>query len=86
MDQVSGRILIDTYGYNKYHSGLDRKISETESSSTSSNYIKRLSIENQERNRKELLSREQDLIFVSPMLPGFSLKSKLWCQSPGHNP
>jgi len=52
----------------------------TEAAGDSSVYIQRLSDEEQQRNKREMLEREQDLIFVSPMLPGFSLKDKRWSQ------
>jgi SpoVK/Ycf46/Vps4 family AAA+-type ATPase len=41
-------------------------------------YIKRLSDEEQEANKQAMLARETDLLFVSPMLTGYSLKNKLW--------
>ena len=45
-----------------------------------STYIKRLSDEKQKRNKDEMLAREQDLILLSPILTGFALKNKLWCE------
>jgi SpoVK/Ycf46/Vps4 family AAA+-type ATPase len=45
-----------------------------------SSYIKRLSEEDQESNRKVMLEREQDLVYVSPMLKGYALQNKLWLQ------
>jgi hypothetical protein len=44
-------------------------------------YLKALSKEDQEANKEEMLAREKDLIFVSPLLIGFALKNKLWCMS-----
>jgi hypothetical protein len=41
-------------------------------------YVKRLNAEAQAANKAEMLSRPDDLIFVSPILEGFSLKAKLW--------
>lgn len=41
-------------------------------------YVKALSLEKQQENVEAMLNRPQDLIFVSPILQGFSLKSKLW--------
>jgi hypothetical protein len=41
-------------------------------------YIKRLTEEEQKKNRDELLARKDDLIFISPMLMGYALKNKLW--------
>jgi hypothetical protein len=45
-------------------------------------YLKTLSKEDQEANKEEMLAREKDLVFVSPLLTGFALKNKLWCMSP----
>ena len=44
-------------------------------------YLKALSKEDQEANKEEMLARDRDLIFVSPLLTGFALKNKLWCMS-----
>jgi hypothetical protein len=44
-------------------------------------YLKALSKEDQEANKEEMLARDKDLIFVSPLLTGFALKNKLWCMS-----
>ena len=41
-------------------------------------YIKRLSDEEQKRNRDEMLARPNDLCFLSPMLEGYALKNKTW--------
>lgn len=84
--QVSGRILIDYYGYQKHYKGLTRSENnqpnnldhDDEESSENSNYVKRLSNEKQKDNKDKMLAREQDLVFVSPILVGFSLKAKLW--------
>ena len=90
---MSGRILIDAYGYNKHHLALQRREGKevTENTSDSededekpstekSTYIKRLSDEKQKKNKDEMLAREQDLILLSPILTGFALKNKLWCE------
>jgi hypothetical protein len=80
---VNGRILIDYYGYQKHHEGLDRRGSTDnngEKSSEKSTYVKCLPKEKQQENINEMLSREQDLMFMTPILEGFSLKSKLWCK------
>jgi hypothetical protein len=44
-------------------------------------YIKRLTEAEQKKNRDDLLSRKEDLIFLSPMLMGYALKNKLWRKS-----
>lgn len=89
---VSGRILIDAYGYNKHHLALQRRegkeVTEEDTSDSEdedekpsaekSTYIKRLSDERQQKNKDEMLAREQDLILLSPILTGFALKNKLW--------
>ncbi|RDW76993.1 ATPase-2 [Coleophoma cylindrospora] len=41
-------------------------------------YLQPISQEQQQKNKEGLLAQEQDLVFVSPMLRGFSLKNKLW--------
>lgn len=41
-------------------------------------YIKRLNEKEQQENRSQMLKREDDLIYVSPMVQGFDLKNKLW--------
>lgn len=33
-----------------------------------------------------MLGREEDLIFMSPFLEGFSLKAKLWCELMAEGP
>jgi hypothetical protein len=110
---VSGRILIDYFGYHKHHEGLVRKEiggppppppppfssrprlprapsqhieynedgTVREKKNEGPAYVKRLSEEKQKQNVEEMLRRVDDLIFVSPMLEGFSLKGKLWCKS-----
>jgi ATPase family associated with various cellular activities (AAA) len=103
-EQVSGRILIDHFGYCKHHEGLKRneikdpnsqdqdqcnkksrknnrgqdQNDQSAEDDSEKNYIRRLSLEKQEANKKAMLANEQDLIFMSPILTGFSLKVKLW--------
>jgi hypothetical protein len=43
-------------------------------------YIKRLSEDEQKKNKDEMLARVDDLIYLSPMLVGYALKNKLWCK------
>lgn len=47
---------------------------------SAANYTRRLSLEEQQENIAQMLAREHDLIFVSPILTGFALKNKLWCK------
>lgn len=105
-NQVSGRILIDHFGYHKHHEGLVRTEQPppptpskrrglaqpprapqpmdpfaddaADKESEKSAYVKRLSEEDQKANIDAMMKREGDLIFMSPILAGFSLKSKLW--------
>jgi hypothetical protein len=44
-------------------------------------YIKRLSDEDQKKNRDDMLARPDELCFLSPMLEGYALKNKMWCKS-----
>ncbi|KAK3945706.1 putative aaa family protein [Diplogelasinospora grovesii] len=39
---------------------------------------RRLDEEEQQKNKEAMLAREQDLIFVSPLINGYALKNKLW--------
>lgn len=41
-------------------------------------YIRRLTEDEQKKNRDNLLARKDDLVFLSPMLVGYALKNKLW--------
>lgn len=45
-------------------------------------YIKRLTDDEQKKNRDDLLARKDDLVFLSPMLMGYALKNKLWRELP----
>ena len=86
--QVSGRILIDFYGYAKHHKGLERieKPSKNQRSNQykdrasdgGSTYLKPLDDKEQQANKAEMLVRRTDLMFISPMLSGFALREKLW--------
>lgn len=121
---VTGRILIDTYGYNKHHLALQRRGGKDLDSMNNlvvmpnnndpvaaiidnpippaphphrkarhppvpnipavqkpkSLYIRRLTDEEQAKNKNDMLARGEDLVFVSPLLPGYALKNKLWCK------
>jgi hypothetical protein len=92
--QVTGRILIDFFGYKKHHEGLQRqgnsahrgrgrRSEETNripdpNEAEQSSYAQTLDKEKQEENKEEMLARVEDLVFVSPVLLGFALKNKLW--------
>lgn len=85
---MSGRILVDFYGYAKHHKGLERieKPTQNENSDTTegntssegSTYLRPLDIKEQEANKAAMMARNRDLMFVSPMLSGFALREKLW--------
>jgi hypothetical protein len=88
--QVAGRILVDYFGYEKHQNGNQRTdtgnkksrktgTNQNDAGANESAYINALPKEQQEENQKEMLGdREDDLVFVSPLLKGFSLKNKLW--------
>ncbi|KIN00164.1 hypothetical protein OIDMADRAFT_104143 [Oidiodendron maius Zn] len=81
---VSGRILIDHHGYNKHHEGFQRLENNTAGNTSGSDgkeksaYLEPLTKEQQKANKETMLAREQDLIFVTPILEGFALKNKVW--------
>jgi hypothetical protein len=85
---VSGRILVDFYGYAKHHKGLERiqkstpnlnpYKSEENTLSEDSMYLRPLDSKEQQTNKAAMLARNRDLVFVSPMLCGFALREKLW--------
>jgi hypothetical protein len=64
----------------KAHPPLPPPNSSTTKQPATSLYIKRLSEEEQKKNKKAMLSREHDLVFLSPLLPGYAMKNKLWCE------
>jgi len=53
-------------------------LNEPDPSDDESTYVKCLAKEKQQKNKDEMLAREHDLIFLSPILEGFALKNKLW--------
>jgi hypothetical protein len=57
---------------------LVQKEKKKEKEKKENTYVKRLSVDKQKENVETMLKRTQDLIFVSPILEGFSLKAKLW--------
>lgn len=91
---MTGRILIDYFGYKKHHEGLQRQGNAAQSrqhrrsresnripdpnQQEQSNYVQTLDKEKQEDNKEEMLARTEDLVFVSPILLGFALKNKQW--------
>ncbi len=96
MFKVSGRILIDFFGYQKHFEGLTRSNSNKNHTFQQTNisagnqvhapheeptFVCSLAEEKQEANKKEMLEREEELLFMSPLLTGFALKNKLWCMS-----
>ena len=99
-------MLIDFYGYHKYHKGLDRTEekakespnhleqpvlvpgSQVDPNSNKSQlperknevYVQRLGAEKQKTNRDKVLAKPGDLVYLSPTLLGYSLKSKHWLE------
>lgn len=43
---------------------------------------KRLSVEEQQKNQEAMLAKEQDLMFIVPLIEGYALKNKLWREFP----
>lgn len=94
ISQVTGRILIDHFGYKKHFEGLQRSDSSNRKKrlaqqppppsggGNGAKYVQTLPKEQQEENRKEMLGRRKDeLVYVSPLLEGFALKNKQWRKS-----
>jgi hypothetical protein len=87
--QVTGRILIDYFGFAKHQDGLQRnegasrqgrnKQGNSSSTEKESTYVSSLPRESRDENKKVMLGeRKDDLVFMSPLLKGFTLKNKLW--------
>ena len=80
--QVDGRVLIDFHGFAKHSLGLQRVEKPSEDGgapkSEEGAYIRPLSSKEQEANKRAMLKRKNDLIFVSPMLSGFAMGEKVW--------
>ncbi|PVH79303.1 putative AAA family ATPase [Cadophora sp. DSE1049] len=89
---VTGRILIDYFGYKKHFEGLQRSDSNsrrkrggpsrppsTNGGADEPKYVQTLSKEKQEENKNEMLGKRKDeLVYISPLLEGFALKNKQW--------
>lgn len=89
---MTGRILIDYFGYKKHFEGLQRTDSNSRrlkrqaqqqpqqnGGADEPKYVQTLSKEKQEENKKEMLGKRKDeLVYVSPLLEGFALKNKQW--------
>lgn len=41
---------------------------------------KRLEEHEQQKNKEAMLAKEDDLVFMSPLIDGYALKNKLWCK------
>jgi hypothetical protein len=85
--------LVDYFGYKKHFDGLSRNDTNSRprsrgQPSTNNNvvspeqpsYVQTLPKEKQAENKLEMIGREDDLVYVSPLLEGFALKNKLWCK------
>ncbi|KAK2043683.1 ATPase [Colletotrichum somersetense] len=54
----------------------ETKVTEPDKTETGSG--KHLGAKEQRRNKEEMLAREDDLVFMSPLIEGFALKNKVW--------
>ncbi|KAI8667731.1 AAA domain-containing protein [Fusarium keratoplasticum] len=86
---VNGRILIDAWGYHKYHLNMGQRekndpakewTRDRPEDSNSNDQQQRLSDEDQVINENEMLQKPDELVFMNEIISGFSLKMKLWCQ------
>ena len=74
--------MVDFYGYAKHHKGLERQQTEDNSAKKAYAYPKPLDSKEQQANKATMLARNQELMFLSPLLSGFALKNKLWRRRP----
>ena len=84
LDHISGVLKVRVrlaLMFNPFEELLTLGFSTANSVSEGSVYIKRLTEEKEQENKREMLAREKDLICVSPILKGFALKNKLWRES-----
>ncbi|KAJ4174400.1 hypothetical protein NW754_004817 [Fusarium falciforme] len=86
---VNGRILIDAWGYHKYHLNMGQReknhpatewMRDRPEDNNSNGQQQRLSAEDQVINESEMLQKPDELVFMNEIISGFSLKIKLWCQ------
>lgn len=86
---VNGRILIDAWGYHKYHLNMGQRekndpakewTRDRPEDNNSNDQQQRLSEEDQVINENEMLQKPHELVFMHEIIRGFSLKSKLWCR------
>ncbi|RDL30841.1 uncharacterized protein BP5553_10186 [Venustampulla echinocandica] len=81
---VTGRILIDYVGYKKHKDGVQKTSNNANrsrgnvTSTKEATLLQSLDKETQEENKEEMLNREEDLPYVSPLLKGYALKNKEW--------
>lgn len=88
IEKVSGRVLVDYFGYQKHFKGLQRADNNTRrtrrgqpesANADEAKYVQTLSKEKQEQNKMFMLGERRDeLVYVSPLLEGFALKNKQW--------
>lgn len=85
--QVDGRILIDVVGYNKHQLGVtpletmrsySKKMPSSLAKSRKATW-KWLDKETQNKNKKAMLEKPEDLMFMAPVLEGYALANKRWC-------
>ncbi|KAJ4221582.1 hypothetical protein NW759_006827 [Fusarium solani] len=86
---VNGRILIDAWGYYKYHLNMGQReknypakewTRDRPEDNNPNDQQQRLSAEDQVINENDMLQKPDELVFMNEMISGFSLKTKLWLQ------
>ncbi|GJC92634.1 ATPase [Colletotrichum higginsianum] len=56
----------------------DEGADESKPEKTGADISKHLGVHEQRKNKEEMLAREGDLMFMSPLIEGFALKNKVW--------
>ena len=56
------------------------RANESEAQDGNNSSLKRLSEEEQARNKAEMLEKEHLLMFIDPLIMGYALKNKMWCK------
>lgn len=60
--------------------GKDSEGKDSEAQDGATPALKRLSEEEQARNKAEMLEKEHLLMFIGPLVTGYALKNKMWCK------
>ncbi|RSM04020.1 hypothetical protein CDV31_010210 [Fusarium ambrosium] len=83
---VNSRIIIDVWGYHKYHPHLHGHQENLEwtrdrpEGNNSNGQRQRLSAEDQVSNKNDMLQRPDELVFMNETIRGFSLRDRSWLQ------